>query len=280
MFNCIKVLFAFISIQPLWATLNLDYYPEQFIIKIEANQLKNQELKEDLFKLLSYYHIKSSNKKDLLAINCPTEKNCYKQKSNMTYKQARKYMFGKLFLQKSKNGYYVKDLYCQKKYSEADGIGPMKIPSNKKINCEHTWPQSRFSNNFPKNIQKNDLHHLFPVNNRANSSRSNHIFSEVKGRAVNEKCTASYKGKVSGTSITAFEPPMEHQGNVARALFYFSVRYQINIGPLEEKFLRKWHELDPVDRSEEIRNNQIFKIQRSRNPFIDAPELVYKIKDF
>ena len=263
-----------------WASFNSNYYPQTLVKKIQQNKLKNTKLKLQLHKLLSYYHVKKAKFKDKISKVCPESKSCYKQKSDISYREAREYLFGQLFLKKTSRGYYVRDVYCQKKITQADGVGPGKIPNSKKMNCEHSWPQSRFSNSFPKLLQKNDLHHLFPVDNRANSSRSNHIFAEVNGQVINDNCKSSYRGRAIGSSITAFEPPKSHQGNVARALFYFSVRYKIHIDPLEEGFLRNWHRNDPVDNAEQSRNSQIFKIQGNRNPFIDRPDLVNDINDF
>ena len=73
---------------------------------------------------------------------------------------------------------------------------------------------------------------------------------------------------------------MEHKGNVARALFYFSVRYKMPINADEEEVLRRWHALDPVDADEIQRNEIVFETQRNRNPFIDMPELANYIKNF
>ena len=36
-----------------------------------------------------------------------------------------------------------------------------------------------------------------------------------------------------------FEPPAEHKGNVARAIFYFSVRYKMKVTPTQEAFLKR-----------------------------------------
>ena len=77
-----------------------------------------------------------------------------------------------------------------------------------------------------------------------------------------------------------FEPREVHRGNVARALFYFSVIYDQPIEPFEEVVLRQWHIDDPVDQRERERNQKIATIQLSRNPFIDYPDLVERIGDF
>jgi endonuclease I len=77
-----------------------------------------------------------------------------------------------------------------------------------------------------------------------------------------------------------FEPPETHKGNVARSLFYFSIRYGLRISPEEEAYLKMWNKQDPVDQEEMIRNNEIYKTQGSRNPFVDHPELADRIQDF
>lgn len=195
------------------------------------------------------------------------------------YNPAKKYLFGQLFLEKSNTGYYVKDLYCEIEYTS--GVGPGSLPDQNQLNCEHTWPQSKFSKSFPNETQKSDLHHLFPTDSKANSTRGNFDFAEVVANQNLKNCASSKSGAstVAGGK-TFFEPPFSHKGNVARALFYFSVRYKMPIDKNQEEFLKKWHHLDPVDSEEIARNDAIEKIQGNRNPFIDHPEYVDAISDF
>jgi endonuclease I len=257
------------------------YYPTNLIDKVEISKIKDEQLKEELYKVLAGNHLRNSNGHDSLVAECKENQKCYKQVTTLTYKTARKYLFGKLHLEKNTSGsYFVKDAYCNKEIGSRDGVGPMQIPNHQVINCEHTWPQSRFNPKESTSLQKTDLHHLFPVNMRANSTRSNHIFAEVNGRPINSQCQDSQKGMAIGSSVSAFEPPTEHKGNVARALFYFSTRYKIAIGPLEEEYLRRWNIEDPVDSKELARNNAIETIQHNRNPFIDEPKLVDQINNF
>jgi endonuclease I len=97
----------------------------------------------------------------------------------------------------------------------------------------------------------------------------------------------------------SFEPPDAVKGDVARMIFYMSVRYNGDegsngvsltvvdgvgtpfggdtedngeIGDLAT--LMAWHVLDPVSDEERHRNNIIYDIQGNRNPFIDRPEFV------
>ena len=85
---------------------------------------------------------------------------------------------------------------------------------------------------------------------------------------------------IVATGEYGFEPPVEHKGNVARALFYFAVRYDMRIAAHEEFFLRQWNVIDPVDDEEIARNNEIERLQGNRNPFIDDAALVELIEDF
>ncbi len=206
-----------------------------------------------------------------------------KGQHNLSYSAARQMLFGRLHLQQSNGTYFIHDVYCQKDFSKADfpsksGVGPNRIPESSILNAEHTWPQSRFTNRYPKDIQKTDLHHLFPSDSKMNAIRGNFKFGEVSNSEKSIPCKTSEFGR--GDGGWKFEPPAVHKGNVARALFYFSVRYEIKIDADEEEALRQWHKDDPVDAAERTRNAEIEKLQGNRNPFIDRPELVGKIANF
>lgn len=196
------------------------------------------------------------------------------------YEEAKKQLFGNLHLKEDSIGFYVEDAYCRKIYRR--NMGPGALPDQNVLNCEHTWPQSKFTSRFPEKAQKSDLHHLFPTDSKANSTRGNFDFAEVESNIHLKDCDASQ----SGESVTHkgdhnfFEPPAEHKGNVARALFYFSIRYKIEIDATQEKFLRQWHAQDPVDNDEISRNDAIALLQGNRNPFIDHPEYVDAVTNF
>ena len=259
------------------------YYGQNFYETIKEDQ-RDSQLKESLFTILNSFHIRSENN-DQIVENCPpfSGLECYRQKA-LSYKTARKKLFGHLHLEENSSEYYITDVYCEKDYGQKDfpqnrAPGPGKIPSSNIINSEHTWPQSRFSKSFSKSLQKGDLHPLFPSNSRANSVRSNIRLGEVSV-VTNQVCPNASRGYYQDSKVQFFEPPQSHKGNAARALFYFSVRYKVPISQTEENFLRQWHKQDPVDEFEEWRNEEIYKIQQNRNPFIDHPELVDSITDF
>ena len=250
-----------------------NYYPEAFIQKISTAVVKDEALKAEINVLLTSTHQRSANGgRDTLG--CTSGASCYSHKV-LGYDGARKILFGQLHLEENNGKYFIKDVYCHKIFSGGTGVGPGAIPNGNQINCEHTWPQSKFTNSYPSEMQKSDLHHLFPTDNKANSVRGNFDFADISYDSGSlSNCGASRSGSSNdGSGNNLFEPPTEHKGNVARALFYFSVRYKIRIPTSEEQVLRRWNDLDPVDDAEMARNNQIFEVQGNRNPFIDFPQL-------
>lgn len=202
----------------------------------------------------------------------------------------------KLFNQDLKNELYnlVKDHVClgytgarQKMFGQIDNengsvqcvytgrwVQTTTIPDANDMNTEHTWPKSLGAQNDPA---ASDLFHLFPTDNAANSKRANYPFGVVV-TTLWEKGGSLYGKNANGQIV--FMPRPEHRGNAARAMFYFSVRYQLSIDSTQEPTLRAWHNADPVDSKESARNNSISTYQKKRNPFIDHPEYVTRIDDF
>lgn len=137
------------------------------------------------------------------------------------------------------------------------------------FNCEHTYPQSKFSSREP---EKSDIHHLFPTYSNANSQRGNLPFGEVS--------SASYEDGGSKKGNGVFEVRDDHKGNTARAMMYFGIRYgnYDNFLTSQESALRNWHKGDLPDSEEEARNEAIFGSQKNRNPFVDHPQFVDRIQ--
>lgn len=142
------------------------------------------------------------------------------------------------------------------------------------MNTEHTWPQSLGA----EGVAKSDLYHLYPTNDTANSVRGNLPFGVVVS-GQNWSVGGSKRGNNS-TGTLVFEPRDVHKGDVARAMFYFCVRYDNPSAPFfnnQEQVLRTWHLSDPVSIKETNRNNAIELLQNNRNPFVDHPEFVERI---
>lgn len=157
--------------------------------------------------------------------------------------------------------------------TRSPGSGPLEITT------EHTWPRSDGADVFPA---EGDLHHLAPATSESNNERASLEFGEVS--CDDDTCPFSSGGSLRGASTVSgaqvFEVRQEHRGDVARAHFYFSVRYSIAIGADEEAVLRRWHCEDPPSERERARNDAVEVHQDNRSPFVDRPELVERIADF
>lgn len=252
------------------------YYGEEFHRDLAAG-ISGDELKEKLHNILHSAHVRTAGDFDQITSDC-NGSGCYKH-INLGYDRARIYLLGNFYLVDHGDGdYSIKDVYCDKvrssdEFPNGDAPAPNKIPGGTTVNTEHTWPQSRFTNRYNREMQKSDMHHLFPTDNEMNSIRGNNPFGEVVQDRKSLRCKSSRFGRASRGNADVFEPPQNHRGNVARALFYFSVRYEMEIDPHQEATLRKWSKEDPIDEEEVKRNEYIHKMQGSRNPFIDFPHL-------
>ncbi len=144
-------------------------------------------------------------------------------------------------------------------------------------NCEHVVPQSWFDKKEP---MRGDLHHLFTCEMRCNSFRSNNPYFDFPDYGTNY--AELIRDECGKLEKNYFEPEV-NKGVVARAVLYFLLRYQGEITnnkgyKLKDiPMLLKWHKDNPVSLYELHRNQQIFKVQGNRNPFIDFPDLVDKI---
>lgn len=261
----------------------ISYYGKDFYSRLSDNT-KDESLKASIKFVLRSSHIKNDSGLDEIVADCTGRSNCYSHVV-IGYGRARQFLMGYFYLVKQNEGYGIREFYCDRIYSGVDfpggKPGPDIVPDNKIINVEHTWPQSRFSRRFGQEGQKSDLHHLYPTDSEMNSIRGNFQFGEVTANEKPLKCTTSHFGRSSdGRSNYVFEPPDSHKGAVARALFYFSVRYDLPISPEEEAVLRKWHREHPVQADEVVRNDEVFKAQKNRNPFVDFPEIVDRIDNF
>jgi len=147
-------------------------------------------------------------------------------------------------------------------------------------NREHVWAKSH--GDFGTSIGPGtDIHHLRPADPGVNSSRGNKDFDN--GGAQHPVATGCYYDEDS------WEPRDEVKGDVARMIFYMSVRYEgeggdldlevvdaVNTYPLPQhgklSALLEWNMIDPPDDFEENRNDVIYEdYQGNRNPFVDDP---------
>ena len=136
-------------------------------------------------------------------------------------------------------------------------------------NREHVWPKSR-GNYFGNSLAGADIHHIRPTIISVNSTRGNLKLGDISG----SKTEVKYNGQGTGCYIGGgyFEPSDEIKGDVARIIFYVSLRYGYSItssGVAELDDLLLWNSMDPVSIEEKNRNEYAYSIQGNRNPFID-----------
>lgn len=169
-------------------------------------------------------------------------------------------------------------------------------------NREHVWPKSLSNSLWGTTGGGSDLHHIRPTEMTLNSKRGNDKYGEVSTRTeVYSKNTSGNNSKLGGYSSGGVFEPLNHtKGDAARIIMYVYTHYNKagNVGGKTNgtgsgsyfgslaftniisasntdaaiKLLLKWHKEDPVDPTETLRNEQVFKIQGNRNPFIDHPE--------
>lgn len=152
-------------------------------------------------------------------------------------------------------------------------------------NREHVWAKSH-GDFGTSNGPGTDLHHLRPTDVTVNSARGNLDFDN--GGSENHEAPGNY---ADGDS---WEPRDAVKGDVARMIFYMSVRYEAGdrvdlevndrVGNGSAPYmgrvsvLKQWSQQDPPDAFEQRRNERIHaNWQGNRNPFIDHPEWVESI---
>ncbi|MFU8803269.1 MAG: endonuclease I family protein [Bradymonadaceae bacterium] len=190
---------------------------------------------------------------------------------NPGYNAARDYMFETL---ENQNDGQIECVYTGRRVSP-DGT---RTPGG--FNTEHVWPKSRGADHEPA---ESDLHHLFPVDAMANNQRADHEFGNVDCESTG--CPWGQGGSYRGPSEDderdpVFEVRPDRRGDIARAIFYFAIRYGIGVWREEESVLRTWHCEDPPDDYERSRNDGVEALQGNRNPFIDRPDFVDRLSYF
>jgi len=201
----------------------------------------------------------------------------------------------------NQNASYIPDVYSSYCWSPEKTTTGGECGNYKKegdcFNREHLWPKSWFGGfDYGANAQT-DLFELWPTDGYVNGLRGDLPFGKVAADGITYKSTNGCligTCEVSGYTGKCFEPSDSYKGDFARSYFYLSVAYwhewsccdtagtnSSDIKPWMEDILRTWHAQDPVDNTEQGRNEDIYtNWQHNRNPFIDHPEWVNQINDF
>lgn len=151
-----------------------------------------------------------------------------------------------------------------------------KWEGDKNFNREHMWPDSKGGS-----AAEGDLHSMRPTDKNVNSTRGNYPYGKVSGGKA--AMAADNHGNAVGGHFGGgyFEPLDNVKGDVARTILYdyctYSTLSSLGLVIQNKSLLLDWMELDPVDDFEMSRNDVIEGIQGCRNPFVDYPELAYRV---
>lgn len=179
------------------------------------------------------------------------------------------------------------DMYSDEIVFTADG--------HQGLNIEHSMPNSWWGKDENGDAYC-DIVNLNPSDQTANSKKSNYPLGEV-GQAIWTNGVSTVGRPVSGQGGGAayvFEPADEYKGDFARQYLYmvtvyddidwqsrYNWMYDLTsmtfLKPWAATLLLKWCEQDPVDAKETRRNDNVYKVQGNRNPFVDLPELAQYI---
>ena len=178
------------------------------------------------------------------------------------------------------------DMYSNQRYKPSKRTGNYHQEGDM-YNREHTIPQSIFNKANPMVC---DLFHVYPTDGYVNGRRSNYPHAEVASATIITSTNNTKVGssKTSGVSGNVCEPADEYKGDFARTYFYFVTCYQTRLSGFGSfaafsknaypslsswaiKLYLKWSKEDPVSEKEIKRNEEAYKIQKNRNPFIDFP---------
>lgn len=191
-------------------------------------------------------------------------------------------------------GFYVTDVtddgYCIDRYSPRDSWQKYgrRGSSISGMNIEHSFAQSWWGKTNC-NLKK-DLFNIMPCESKINSSKGNRGMGIVT-KVTNTNGATKVGSGANGLSL--WEPADEWKGDFARGYMYIVTAYEDyankwqsegsnslynNTYPtLKEwayKLYIKWAKADKPDALEIKRNNDVAKIQRNRNPYVDFPNLM------
>lgn len=180
------------------------------------------------------------------------------------------------------------DMYSNQIAKVAEGHSSMNI--------EHSVANSWWGGKDANVQAYSDLIHLNPSDGTANHAKSDTPLGKVGNNATFDNGLSRIGTPAPGFGggyDKVFEPADEYKGDFARAYLYIFTAYD-DISWLEDKtgvymldisagkasmqqwvvdMLLDWAAADPVDNKEIQRNNEIYKYQKNRNPFIDYPSL-------
>jgi deoxyribonuclease-1 len=171
-------------------------------------------------------------------------------------------------------------LYCGFKF------GPdRRTPDRRIIGIDHIYPTARIIRHLGCRSRMDckerhgakftrmeaDLHNLYPVWQPLVTLRNSAVFGDLPGADWRfDDCEVKWRNGV-------FDARPIARGNIARAIFHMHSTWGLPLAPERASVLRQWNRDDPPSRQEQMRNDQIERLQGLRNVYIDDPALAERL---
>lgn len=183
------------------------------------------------------------------------------------YRRARKLLFSQVAPDRATTPPMVTALYTG-----------LRKPSNTRrapagFNCEHLWPRAWMSakRSSAYRQQEADLHNLFPSEIKVNSRRGHLPFGVVVDLKDRRALPSQFGYDARGIQVVEIRD--QFKGDVARALTYMAVRWEMNFPQSQDQsILAHWSNIDPPSKVERERDARIQALQGNVNPLVHCPQ--------
>ena len=204
--------------------------------------------------------------------------------------QVKDTLYAKVFIE----GDSVKCIYSGLAHDLPTGVDPSQYVfgsgnQTESINLEHGWPQAKGAGDGTDGNM--NMYHLFPSRVAINSDRADFPYRQIADNVTNHwyyrgiEMSSKPSSNIDAYSEFfpgSFEPRESVKGDIARAMFYFWTIYRDDAIAADPGYfdqmktdLCTWHEQDPADAFEILRNERIAVYQDGKsNPFITDCSLV------
>lgn len=183
---------------------------------------------------------------------------------------------------RDERGYFIDRYSAEKEWVKSTSQGAMGAG----MNIEHSFPKSWWRG--AKSQAYKDLYNLMPCESRINSTKSNYPMGTVVNGDRGNGWTKVGKGNDGNWY---WEPANLWKGDFARGYMYMATTYQNynwsgdkahqilqqgaypTLQPWAYQLFIQWAKGDKPDALEIKRNEDVYKIQGNRNPYVDFPNL-------
>ena len=195
----------------------------------------------------------------------------------------RKTWWGFWSTDRDERGYFIDRYSSKSEWEKSTSQGA----AGTGMNIEHSFPKSWWGGATVQAYK--DLYNLMPCKSKINSTKSNYPMGKVVSGDNGNGWTKVGKGT---DGYNYWEPADSWKGDFARGYMYMATAYQdytwkgtqalqiLQQGayPTLQKWAYtlyiQWAKADKPDALEIKRNNDVAKIQKNRNPYVDFPNLM------